>query len=289
MNVEFPLRHIEDNLLFNRNGDVWVYFKTNLLDLSLVEKEGYDTHVFVSNDLGKDIYYIGYKLIPEYKMTSRSKVSLKSNIKSLVEGINSPVKKSLGLDKYSLLKEDVLDYFNQAKELEVHLSETINDLEIVSVGEVISVFTMLLNLEADLEQGYFDLNSVEINVYSDNILMVKNTADQDGNDLLVQNLVVRKTDNIDIVSFLLDLEIPINISIRLSEGKLSQTVQILSYNEDNMFKYIDKIYDYGEHVGLDLFTPVGEQFNLYYETFFGTNKIDDFYVKEINERNVINI
>src|SRR5699024_5072437 len=144
MRVEFPLRHIENNLVFNRNGDVWAYFSVDTLSTYVLNVIDSEFHIFSDNKISKSSFFVGYKLTP----VLGGKASFKTNVKAFFEGFTSPVKKSVGLDAQSIIKDDVRDYLVQSKKIELKLKDRITARPLHPL-EIINNYQTVLNLSSE--------------------------------------------------------------------------------------------------------------------------------------------
>lgn len=278
MKIEFPLKHIENNLIFNRNGDVWAYFKTDTFNLYLLKYKDLDTHIYVSNNQdNKNMFYVGYKL----KEVLGNKSSVKTNVKSFFEGLNSQVSRSVGIEPYSIIHDDIKDYTEQAEEINAFLTKRM-EVKSVETKEAIMIYKHLLNLSSNNEgEGILNLNGVNIEPYNQNTLHVTSSLDNDG--IFVQHIVVRSIDKVEYITSLLELDVPIQMSVRVNKNdEISIILRIESTDYNLLEDNIDKIYDYALLLNMDLITPLGEQFILLYESILGTNKT--YYDYLVTER-----
>lgn len=285
MDLEFPLSHIENNLLFNVNGDVWCYFKTDIFNLYLLNYNNKDIHVFTSNSFKERMYIVGFKL----KEVVGEKTSFKVNLKSFFEGLNSPVNSSVGLNTQSIISDDVIDYLSQTKNIEDFLSKRMEAKPLEPI-ELIELFQSMMNLEVNSdintgEQGILNFNNLNIVPYNENILMLENSYTSEENEkesnistLYIQHLIVRSIENVEHIISLLEIDFPIFISTRInSEYGSSIILRIESESYKDLMTKVDKLYNYVELLNINIFTPIGEQFKLFYEVLFGTDKIDNDY------------
>ncbi|HLQ83112.1 MAG TPA: hypothetical protein VK121_04635 [Pseudogracilibacillus sp.] len=285
MDLEFPLSHIENNLLFNVNGDVWCYFKTDIFNLYLLNYNNKDIHVYTSNSFKERMYIVGFKL----KEVVGEKTSFKVNLKSFFEGLNSPVNSSVGLNTQSIISDDVIDYLSQTKNIEDFLSKRMEAKPLEPI-ELIELFQSMMNLEVNSdinigEQGILNFNNLNIVPYNENTLMLENSYTSEENEkesnistLYIQHLIVRSIENVEHIISLLEIDFPIFISTRVnSEYGSSIILRIESESYKDLMTKVDKLYNYVELLNINIFTPIGEQFKLFYEGLFGTDKIDNDY------------
>src|SRR5699024_6498984 len=99
MDLEFPLSHIENNLLFNVNGDVRCYFKTDIFNLYLLYYNNNHLHAYTSNLYKVRLYIVYIKL----KEVVRKKTSFIVHLKASFKDINSPVNTSGALNTHSII------------------------------------------------------------------------------------------------------------------------------------------------------------------------------------------
>lgn len=175
--LEFPIKHIEDNLVFGNDGTVWAYYKIEgfgydflesdekvvpfqrqLAFLSNIEEDIHYLVVPSPTDVGgildrtienmqllnyplkeygvsfmeqtkqvlveqtrtdetsEYFHYFGIQLNPmknKYR-SENAGINILSSLKHFFEGLNSPVYKTLGLEPYDILIEEITAYRNQA-------------------------------------------------------------------------------------------------------------------------------------------------------------------------------
>lgn len=271
MKVEFPLKHIENNLIFNRNGDVWAYFKTDILNLFLLNYQDKNIHIYTNNQLGENIFYVGFKL--ENVLTDKSR--FKVNIKSFFEGFTAQVNRSVGLDSYSIIKDDVVDYSKQSKRIELFLQKRMSVVPLLT-SEILMFYNNLLGLDTEINDGFMELSNVSFQPHDSNVLLIDNKTTNKA--LYIQYLSVKKMGNIESVVSLLDLQFSLGISIRTDfKSGTSISVRVESSEIHNIIKQIDGLYSYANLIDISLFSPLGEQFKFLYESALGSNKLDSNY------------
>src|SRR5699024_5611354 len=223
MNLEFPLSHIENNLLFNVNGDVWCYFKTDMFNLYLLNYNDKDIHVYTSNSFKERVYIVGFKL----KQVVGEKASFKVNLKSFLEGLNSQVNRSVGLNTQTIISDDIKDYLSHSKNIEDFLTDRMK-AKPLEPEEIIELYQSMMNLEVNSdintgEQGILNFNNLSIVPYNENILMLENSYTSEENEkesnistLYIQHLIVRSIENVEHIISLLEIDFPIFISTRVN-------------------------------------------------------------------------
>lgn len=271
MKIEFPLKHIENNLIFNRNGDVWAYFKTDIMNLTLLNYQNKNIHIYTNTNFGESIYYVGFKLVNVLVNKSRFKV----NIKSFFEGLNAQVNRSVGLDAYSIIKDDVVDYSKQSKQIELFLQKRMSAVPL-QTNEILVFYNDLLDLNTTLQDGFMELSNVNFQSYDSNILLIDNIIME--KPLYVQYLSVKEINSIENIVSLLELKFPLGVSIRTDfEQGTSISVRVQSNDIHKLLKRIDGLYSYSRLIEVNLFSPLGEQFKFLYESSLGSNKLDSNY------------
>src|SRR5699024_529124 len=107
--LKFPIKYIEDNLIFNHNGTVWAYFKINGFSYDFLsfenKKEPFFNQLVYLNNLGTDIHLL---LVP-----SATDVS---------EVIDNTIEDIKGKD-YALKKNGIALMEETKKQLERHASQ----------------------------------------------------------------------------------------------------------------------------------------------------------------------
>lgn len=285
MKIEFPLKHIENNLLFNRNGDVWAYFETDIFNMHLLNYNNRDLHIYTSNKLGKHVYYVGFRL----KKILADKSSFKVNIKSFFEGLNAQVSRSVGNEPYSIIEDDVKDYVIQSKEIELFLEKRM-EVKPLETKDILLLYHDFLNLKNNDENsvGILNLDGANIESYDMNTLLLKHSTDE-LNSLYVQYVVVNSIESIEQATSLLDLKFPVGVSVRSGiDGGVSIAIRLEDKSMVELSKHIEGLYSYADILNINLFAPLGEQFIFLYENILGSSKTDLDYITKIKEREVTN-
>src|SRR5699024_7201491 len=152
----------------------------------------------------------------------------------------------------------------------------------------ISSYEYWLNLGSENEGGgLLDLNGISLSPLNLNGLIINNALNEVEPNY-VQYLTVNKTKGIEYLVNLEDIEIPIEIFIRRNENKEFYTIiRITAINETQLNNYVSFLYDYSHLLEIDIYTPLGEQFILLYESLFGSDKTSDDYMTKIIEQEVL--
>lgn len=284
MKIEFPIRHVENNLIFNRNGDVWAYYLSNLNE-NTFSYTPYSHIIIESKNKKNKLLYKGFKLPT---VLGNDDITIKENIKMYFEGFFSQVKRSVGLDPYSLIKKDIDDYIKLSLEYKDVKGGTSNELKLLDTNDLLNLIKSHINLNQDLDKGkgFLDLNNITISPYDEKTLYIQG----EDNDLFIQYINVKTIDNISDILWLTDFDFPLQISIRSSyyyENVFSINIKVTADSYDLLKNKVRDILRYSAQKNIRLDIPFGEQFTLFYESMPGTGQINfDYSTLERNQKGV---
>jgi len=282
MKIEFPIRHIQNNLVFNKNGDVWCYFEVDTFNFELLKFEDTDIHIFTDNNRK---IYVGYKLKQTYS-ESKEKNAIKENIVSFFEGFASQVNRSVGLNEYSILKNDISDYMKQSNNIKEVLKKIMSVKELKVEDILINYISSLtiysnMNIEGVIIEDYVSkIDSTIIDMENENTIMY--IDEEDEKVLYQRQFVVRSLVSPEDVYSLLNLSIPVVISVRIYNGLYSIIIKTHANEYKDLLDKINVLYNSAKDINITLFSPLTDQFNVLYETILGSNKVGvDYTIKHI--------
>lgn len=311
--TDFPVKHIEGNLAFGRNGSVWAYYEiegfaydfrdreqqfvpyfnqmafltknafdihylmipfqmdgSDVIDRSISDTENRDFELkenglrYLNNvkkavergDLSKNSNqyhgYVGIQLDPNKNRfkEGNSGTQLLAGVRSFFEGLNSPVRKAVGLDPYDILETELLAWQEQANALEEEISATFSSpARSVSTAEMLFIteygFSMAVEprklVEKSLgeyvsgqdaagevkavrpnQRAYYDLQRSEVvPVDAKTIMLRKMMDDEEDQEQFVRYLIIDHMDSENwhpgfewLYRLQTDLSFPVGVSIR---------------------------------------------------------------------------